>query len=300
MTDELPRYLKIQFRPRIHHLEFFTKRLSEGLFSGSYRSPRKRRGIEFEDYRYFTSGDDARLIDWKVSKRAGRLLVRQFVQTQNLNVYLVVDVSNSMIYTSTDTLKCEYAAELTASLAHYFLSEGDAVGLILHTDKIVKFLAPKSGQKQFFYITKTLSNPQHYGGNYTFGSGAHFAATRLLGQGLVFFISDFIGLEQNWGRPLARVAERADIIGVMVRDPQDIKLGAKIGNAIVSDPFSEKIMAIDIDLARADYAREAQSQITKIRDTFYKHNSEILSLQTDTSFARPLVDFFAARKRRWI
>ena len=107
------------------------------------------KGLEFEAYRTFTPDDDANAIDWKASKRANSLLVKQFRDERNLKIMFVVDAGANMVFGSTKKIKCEYAAEVFTSFAYLILSSGDRVGCLLFKDKVGEYLKPSSGRKDY-------------------------------------------------------------------------------------------------------------------------------------------------------
>ena len=170
---------EIDLTPRIRRLEIFTRRIMRTKFISGYLSAFKGKGLEFEDYREYTTNDDARLIDWKASVRSNKLLVKEFVEERNLNVFFLIDVSSSMVFGSTRKLKNEYTAELAASMCYAILMAGDSVGFALFADRIVDKVKPDIGMKQFFTFSRALVNPKSYGGRSAF--------KELYRKGLVFF-----------------------------------------------------------------------------------------------------------------
>ena len=58
---------------------------------GRYKSVFKGKGIEFDGFRaYSENDDDASLIDWKASIRANEMLIREFVEERNMNIFFLV------------------------------------------------------------------------------------------------------------------------------------------------------------------------------------------------------------------
>ena len=55
---------------KIRRLEIRSRRLVEDRYAGLYHSTFKGSGIEFEEVRPYTPGDDIRDIDWNVSARS--------------------------------------------------------------------------------------------------------------------------------------------------------------------------------------------------------------------------------------
>jgi uncharacterized protein (DUF58 family) len=69
----------------------------EGYFAGKHPSPHRGSSVEFTDYKEYMPGDDLHHIDWRAYGRSRRLFVRQFEAETDMVVYLLVDVSASMI-----------------------------------------------------------------------------------------------------------------------------------------------------------------------------------------------------------
>jgi uncharacterized protein (DUF58 family) len=204
-----------------------------------------------------------------------------------------------MLFSSIGKIKCEYAAELAASLSFYFLKSGDNVGIVLFNDKIVKYLPPNLGSNQFFLITKILSNPNFYGGNFNLSNAISYTNNLARQGAVVIIISDFIGLEEKWDVSIQILSNKADIIGIIIRDPQDMRLKDKIGQTIISDPLSDKIMLVDLEKIRADYEHTARLRLEQIKNIFRKNKSESIELETDKPFVDPIIKFFSERRTRW-
>jgi len=299
--------LKLEFKTLLKRLDFFSKKFVDSGFSGEHKSLYRHehkslyrhKGIEFEDYKNFVSGDDATLIDWKASLRGGKLLIRQYTQMKNLNVFILVDVSNSMLYSSIDKIKCEYAAELAASLSYYFLKSGEGVSIILFSDKVVKYIPPLIGLKQYHLIIKVLSNPNFYGGKFNLSKVVSYVDNFIRGEAIVIIISDFIGLGEKWEKSISILSRKAEVVGMIVRDPHDNKIKEKIGQAAISDPFSDKLLLVDLQEIKSDYEFTARKRLERIKEIFAKYRSETLELETDKSFVDPIVKFFSERRTRW-
>lgn len=291
--------LKLNLTPLIKKLEVFTKKNVFGDFTGEYRSAFKGRGLEFEGYRVYTMNDDASLIDWRASLRAGELLVRSLVEERNLEVFFLIDVSNSMLFSSIPKLKCEYAAELTATLSSAMIQAGDNVGLGFFNDKVIKVLPPKTGKRQYFLMTHTLSDARLYGGDYDFGKVIEFVTGYLKKNTLLIIVSDFIGLKEGWDAFFKVASNKFEIIGLVIEDPLDITLPHNVGQVIIEDPFSKKEILIDPDRLKEEYEKSARKKIDMIKEIFTKSGADLLELRTDQAFVSPIIKFFEKRKRGW-
>ena len=291
--------LKVDFRPMIKRLEATSRKGLFGETTGEYKSVFKGRGFEFTGFRQYQPSDDAKDIDWKTSIRAGNLLIREYSEERNLQIVFLIDVSSSMSFASTPKLKNEYAAELVAALSFAMLEAGDQVGIAMFSDKIVRVIPPNTGARQFYNLTKALGDPQYYDGPVDFAKALRYAATNFRQNTIIILVSDFIGMGKDWEPPLRALAQRSELIGIMIRDPLDVIL-PDIGQVVVSDPYSEKEVILDTTNMRLAYALETKRQIDTLRKLFLSLNSDFLPITTNVPFLETIVEFFHARKKTWI
>jgi len=291
--------LKIHLSKSIKRLELVTKDLVRTNIVGNYRSVFKGHGLDFEDYRDYTPSDDASLIDWKATKKAGKTLIKEFVEERNLKILFLVDVSSTMMVGSSEKLKNEYAAELIASLAYVTLDADDSIGLVMFNDKIIKKLPPAKTKKQFYAILKSLANPFFYGGGYDLSMALKFAINSLSSDSVLIIASDFIGLHGEWQKYLKIAGGKFDIIGVMIRDPIDRVLPEEKRNVVLSDPISGKQILISPDQIRGRYGEYVKKQERFVKYSFFKANCDFLTLSTDKPFIGEITRFFKKRAKRF-
>src|ERR1043165_8358059 len=114
----------------IDDLELAARLVVEGSRTGGHRSPFHGFSTEFRQHRPYRAGDDLKHLDWKLYARSDRLYTRQFRETTNLSVLLVLDSSASMAYPDTGVSKFRYAQIVAAALAYLVTEQGHAVGLM--------------------------------------------------------------------------------------------------------------------------------------------------------------------------
>jgi uncharacterized protein (DUF58 family) len=81
--------LEIVVYPRVADTDPFYEVLP--LISGEMSSQFRGRGHELHSLREYTTNDSARFVDWKVSARAGHLMVREFAREDERRVLLIFD-----------------------------------------------------------------------------------------------------------------------------------------------------------------------------------------------------------------
>jgi len=102
-----------------------TRKVFRGRMKGERRSRRKGQSVEFADFRNYVAGDDLRLLDWNMYARLDKLIIKLFLEEEDLHFYTLIDASMSMDF-GTPT-KLEYAKQLAAALAFVGLIRADRV-----------------------------------------------------------------------------------------------------------------------------------------------------------------------------
>ncbi|HOV14973.1 MAG TPA: DUF58 domain-containing protein, partial [Spirochaetota bacterium] len=122
--DKIPKELL----KKIKRIEIRSKILVTDAISGGYTSVFRGYGMEFEEVREYTPGDDVRRIDWNVTARHNKPYIKRFKEERQMNVMLLVDMSGSLEYGSKDATKSEKVAEVAGLVALTALSNQDKIG----------------------------------------------------------------------------------------------------------------------------------------------------------------------------
>ena len=143
---------------KVRKIEIKTRKLSNNIFGGEYHSVFKGRGMTFSEVRKYQYGDDVRTIDWNVTARYREPYVKVFEEERELTLMLLVDISGSSNFGTRTKLKNEILTEIAATLAFSALNNNDKVGLVLFSNKIELFIAPKKGKIHILRIIRELLN----------------------------------------------------------------------------------------------------------------------------------------------
>ena len=102
-----------------------------GHQSGLKISKTRGRGVDFAEVRQYQPGDDARMIDWRVTARKNKPHTKIFREERERPVLIFVDQSQQMFFGSQLRLKSVAAADITARIAWQTLAAGDRVGAVI-------------------------------------------------------------------------------------------------------------------------------------------------------------------------
>ncbi len=292
---------------QVKKLELRTERLVSSLAAGRYRSAFRGQGMEFDEVREYTPGDDVRAIDWNVTARAGRPYVKVFREERELTTMLLVDVSGSMRFGAipgvSPRTKLALAAEAAAVVGVTAAKNHDRLGLVLFSDRTELHLPARKGRGHTMRLLREVltaaASTQPTGLAHALDELARVAKRRTV----CFVISDFLfGSELDAGafaRALARAARRHDVVGLRVTDPAEEALPMGGTPLALVDPESgDQNVFANGRRARARYAQAwaaAQAQTTTI---FRGAGCDLVELRTDGSAFAALSRFFRERKRR--
>lgn len=288
--------LNVEINSSISRLEIGLKNLLRTRRPGFYPSFFRGKGLEFDAYSEYNYGDDASLIDWKASMRTGNTLIKRFREERNLKILFVIDVSDRMLFGSSEKLKCEYIAELAAALSYVIIKSGDRVGFVFFSDKIKKFVAPRGGMVSFYKFVSELKNPDLYGGSANLKKAIRDLRLVLKRDNVVIFISDFLG-PINWSKELRVLSEKTETVVFRIEDPRDYELPKGVKEVVISDPTTGRTLLVDVDLVKSKYERYAAKHRKVINKLFGASGIDYLELSTDEPFVGSLVSFFTQRKK---
>src|SRR6202167_3917070 len=79
----------------MRQLEIRTRRMVNDSLSGAYHSVFQGRGMDIDEVREYSPGDEVRTIDWNVTARTAGTFVRLPTEERELTILLLVDISAS-------------------------------------------------------------------------------------------------------------------------------------------------------------------------------------------------------------
>ena len=176
---------------KIRKLELRARRFVETAFAGQYHSVFKGRGMNFHEFRQYDFGDEVRSIDWNVTARMGEPFVRKYIEERELTVMLLIDVSASGSYGSVNASKRELAAEVACLLAFCAIRNNDKVGLILFTDRVELYIAPRKGRTHILRLIREILYYEPEGRKTDLAQPLNFLNRVTTRRAVVFLLSDF-------------------------------------------------------------------------------------------------------------
>lgn len=286
---------------KIKKIHFKSGRMVNSLMAGQYRSVFRGAGIEFEEVREYSPGDDIKSIDWKVSARLGKPYVKRFREEREQIVMLLVDLSASGRFGTGPRTKQETAAEIAAIMAFNAIRNNDKVGAILFTDQVEKYIPPKKGSSHVWRVIKEIFTfvPARTG---TDLEGAVAYLGRVCRKRTVsFLISDFLNpkIGGDVPRKLKSAGRRHELIGVLISDPGEFDLPAA-GLVRLYDLETRTQVVYDASDAdtRKEYKKIKHQDYQQIRRQLKAIDMDCVEMSTAGDAAETLSRYFRLRERR--
>ncbi|MEL7060242.1 MAG: DUF58 domain-containing protein [Acidobacteriota bacterium] len=280
---------------KVRHIEISTRRLVDQGVAGDYHSAFKGRGVEFAEVRPYEPGDEIRTIDWNVTARMGEPYIKRYVEERDLTVFLVVDVSGSLVYGSRNISKRELAAELAALLAFAAVRNQDRVGAALVSDRLELFLRPDRRRTHVLRLVREiLARPA--AGETDLDAGLWATLKTLKQRSVLFVVSDF--LDRVPTSALKAAAARHDVIVLELVEPNDLEPPAA-GPIAVRDAETGDLAVVGGRRWSRRLAIRRRQRREELLGLIRRLGIDHLEIRTDRPYLPALVSFFGRRRRRF-
>lgn len=247
------------------------------------------RGLDFEESRMYSPGDDIRDMDWRTTARTGRPHLKIYREERQPAVHLVVDRGATMRFGTRKRLKVTQAARVASILAFAATGQNGVVGATLW-DRQDETLPARHGRLAALALigqagapcppltdpalTETLRQTDRL---------AMLEESLPRGARLVL-ISDFTWLAAAHESALARLASRFDVWAIQIVDAAERGL-PDLGLVRFHDMASRQAVWLDTTQAsarrscQAAFARRLDAQAASLARAGVQH--QIVNSETD-------------------
>jgi len=290
----------IKLNQQAHQLPLKSKRVLSRL-SGSFISPFKGRGMEFDEARPYQPGDDIRSIDWRVTARSGKTHTKLYREERERPVLIWVDLRKPMFFASQGMFKSVLAAKAAALLAWSSTQHNDRLGGLIFSEEQHTELRPKRGKSATLHFLQQLAKHSAWdknNGNSITESliesqSAEHALNRLRRVAkpgsLIFLISDFRNMDNransNIESSLAKMSKHNDLVMLFINDPLEQQL-PPAGFYKITDGQNEMTINTYNSKLRSQYQQRFNSHQQYLKDLCIKLGIFYINISTD----KPLLE----------
>ncbi|MEQ8848323.1 DUF58 domain-containing protein [Botrimarina sp.] len=201
---------------QLERLELVTRKVFRGRMKGERRSAKKGQSVEFADYRNYVAGDDLRSLDWNLYARLDKLIVKLFLEEEDLHFYTLIDASPSMAFG--EPTKLEYAKQLAAALGFIGLIRADRVRVETLGGERSPAIRGRRSVPRLLEFLEGIEPAE----SASLEEGVRKFCLRNPGRGVVVLISDLMDKRGYESAMRYLVAQRVDVFVMHVLSPAEI------------------------------------------------------------------------------
>ncbi|MEK7486354.1 MAG: DUF58 domain-containing protein [Planctomycetota bacterium] len=147
-------YLDPKFLRNLERLRMLSRKTFSGNMRGERKSRKKGASVEFADFTKYNMGDDFRYIDWNAYARLETLILKLFMEEEDLLIYILLDSSASMNYGHPN--KHEFAKKIVAALSYIGTANLDRVKILSFSDHLEEKLPMIRSKSKIYQILDFL------------------------------------------------------------------------------------------------------------------------------------------------
>lgn len=261
--------------------------------AGEVKSAFKGRGMELEEIRGYTFGDDVRDIDWRVTARKDIPYTKLYAEEKDREIYIWLDLSAQMLFGTRKELKSVTAAKLAALLGWESLENKDRFGCVVFDGINSWLFKPQNNRAQLMAVFKKITEISEAVIRQPQGSGddgpAAAKSLKLLeqsakNQATVFLISDFSLGSESLRRQLAALSKKTRLYLINVFDVLE-ELPPKAGEYMAEYDGKRLIFDSAAKVYRNDYRNYFAKKRSVLQDFCRKFGCQLIEFRTDMEIA---------------
>ena len=284
---------------RVRKIEIKTRGLSNEIFAGKYHTAFRGRGMSFSEVREYRAGDDVRDIDWNVTARSSKPHIKIYEEERELTMMLLVDVSDSRSFGTTDRLKKSVITEIAAVLAFSAAQNNYKVGCIFFSDKVEKFIPPKKGRSHILTIIRELIKFRPESKRTAISEAVRYLTNVNKKRCTTFILSDFMNSPRDAAAledSLKIAGSKHDLVGIRVWDRREAEL-PDVGIVELEDAETGRKVWVDTSSRRVreHYAESWAQRNAAITELLRRNRIDTAMIPTDGDYVVELIKLFKKR-----
>ncbi|MBR2332042.1 MAG: DUF58 domain-containing protein [Alistipes sp.] len=284
---------------RVRKIEIKTRGLSNEIFAGKYHTAFRGRGMSFSEVREYRAGDDVRDIDWNVTARSSKPHIKIYEEERELTMMLLVDVSDSRSFGTTERLKKNVITEIAAVLAFSAAQNNDKVGCIFFSDKVEKFIPPKKGRSHILTIIRELIKFRPESKRTAISEAVRYLTNVNKKRCTTFILSDFMNSPRDAAAledSLKIAGSKHDLVGIRVWDRREAEL-PDVGIVELEDAETGRKVWVDTSSRRVreHYAESWAERDAAITELLRRNRIDTAMIPTDGDYVVELTKLFKKR-----
>ncbi len=168
-----------------------SSKLMNSLFAGNFKAAFSGKGIEFQDFREYSYGDDAKYIDWLTSSREWTTIMRRYREEKQWNILCIADNRESLMFWNWE--KRNLLQEVVHVLYHASSSNGESFGWYILDEMGETYIPPKKNPVNLYALEKLSVYPRKISETLSID----FVMKNKLKRSIIFILTDSMNIDEK-------------------------------------------------------------------------------------------------------
>jgi len=232
-------------------------------------------GLDFKEIREYSSGDDIRHINWKVTARKRDTNVNVFNEDKQINIVLVY-LNSGGIYFGSSQSKQDTMVDIMSILTNTTIRKNDLLTSLFFSSKEEKFYKANKSSKMLELNITTAYNLDVLSKTIDFDALNHYILNKIKQKSLIFFIGDFLDMPN-----FTIISKKHEVYCAIVRDTleENLQLSGEF-DFIDTSSRDEQNIFLD-DNAIKKYNQLMEDYDHKLLSHFSKNNIRYQKIYTN-------------------
>lgn len=284
----------IEQRKYVSYLKQYKAKIASSVTAGDVKSAFKGRGMEFEEIRGYTFGDDVRDIDWRVTARKLTPYTKLYAEEKDREIHIVLDLSSHMVFGTRNELKSVSASKVASLLGWLCLENNDRFGCIIFDGNDTYSFKPQNDRANMMAVLKKISQtgenilktykqPQRE----QLSKPLQLLRQNIKSHSTVFVVSDFNEFDEDMKKQLAALAKKARVYCINVFDVLE-EISPKAGEYLAENGRERLVFDTKSKAFQSEYKNYFSEKREQVRDFCLKFAIKYLEVRTDISLFKQL------------
>lgn len=281
-------------RKNLAYLRRKTKLQSSDM-AGEVKSAFKGRGIEMEEIREYTFGDDVRDIDWRVTARKKSPYTKVYAEEKDREIYVLLDLSASMVFGTRKELKSVTASKAAALVGWMAQENRDRFGALIYDGQAISTFKSQQNRAHLLAVLKKISETGQKILSETALKEKNGSLARPLqtmsklikSRAAVFVISDFAAFGEAERNALAALSKKGQVFCINVFDLLE-ELAPQNGEYMVEQNGRSLVFDSRPPVFKREYQSYFAAKKAVVREFCRRFNCRYMEVRTDVDIFRQL------------
>lgn len=293
MKSDISELLKPEIIHSLSGLELIAKVVTEEMLHGLNASKTLGVGGDFNQYRSYQPGDDARQIDWKVYGRTERYYTKLTERETHVRVKFLIDASESMLHEEIGISKMDYAKVLVASLGYLTHLQGDALGLFALNESLLSFPVKTHQQYNHFLYQLDQITPS---GKWVNDPATVAQIHNPKEKELIVMVSDLHEYNHEIYDVIKQLKTQKNEVLVLLISGNDERYFNYTGTIMFEELESNRAIKVNASELKSKYIEEVDQHIETVRDDLLKGGVTLQEFIMGEDLGKTLHLFLSKRK----